>query len=486
VRRVEPCLDLESIAPMSLRVSRPLLTCPSRASHGEAAITALGVAPAVAFALDAMPALRAPCMIWVTRVRVVPSIWSSVTPSITAAPAITTSLSSCLTWPGPSAITPAASRTWLSDWLLRTVCLTKAPVGTSGATSASSFPSPPSRTGSKRLAKKKWDTLQTDYLDEALADFSGYLAIDEVYDGSFCILSVVDNRRYNRLSCRVLDHKPTQDAVRTYLKKFKEQLDKRGLLVQGITTDGSSLYPKILKELWPDVPHQLCVFHILKEITKAVLHALAKLRKEMRAQIPKQKRGRPKKQDKAQTRRIKRLQQRVAELFEQRYLFVRHHLSAAEKKRLKKLLRGQPQLRALRAIMDEVYRLFDRRCKSATALQRLAKLRQRVRRFKRLGQALTTLNSPNLEKALLFLDDKLLGATSNAVERANRRFRKAQQSIYSVRTKQHLQQRLALDMNRELRAAKRARTLKTLHHARSDPDSGHRCCYSLEKEGKIG
>ncbi len=126
--------------------------------------------------------------------------------------------------------------------------------------------------------------------------------------------------------------------------------------------------------------------------------------------------------------------------------------------------------------MDEVYRLFDRRCKTATALRRLEKLRQRMRRFKRLARALAVLHSPNLEKALLFLDDKLLGATSNAVERSNRRFRKAQKSIYSVRTKEHIEQRLALDMNREQRAAKRARTLKTLHHARSDPESGHCWC----------
>jgi hypothetical protein len=311
------------------------------------------------------------------------------------------------------------------------------------------------------------------YLDEALANFSGYLAMDEVYDGPFGILSVVDNRRCNRLAFRVLEHDPTQDDVRAFLKEFKGQLDERGLAVRGITTDGSSLYPKVLKELWPDVPHQLCVFHVLKEITKAVLHALAKLRKEMKAKIPKQRRGRPSKEHKAAARRIQRLKQGVAELFEHRHLFVRHHLSVAQKTLLKKLTRGRPQLRALRAIMDEVYRLFDRRCKTATALRRLEKLRQRVRRFKRLGRALAPLHSPNLEKALLFLDDKLLGATSNAVERANRRFRKAQRSVYSVRTKRHLEQRLALDMNREQRAGKRARTLKTLHHARSDPESCH-------------
>ncbi len=318
--------------------------------------------------------------------------------------------------------------------------------------------------------------METDYLDEALVDFSGYLAIDEIYDGPHCILSVVDNRRYNRLACRVLDHDPTHKDIRAFLGEFKEQLAKRDRSLRGITTDGSPLYPKILKELWPNIPHQVCEFHVLKEITKTVLRALAKLRKEMKTRIPKQRRGRPNKRDQAQTRRIKRLQRRVAELFEHRYLFVRHHLSPAQKKLLKKLLRGKPQLRALREIMDEVYRLFDRRCQMATALARLTKLRQRVRRFKRLGRALAKLNSPLLEKALLFLDDKLLGATSNAVERSNRRFRKAQQSIYSVRTKPHLQQRLALDMNREQRAAKRAQTLKTLHHARSDPDSGHCCC----------
>jgi hypothetical protein len=56
-----------------------------------------------------------------------------------------------------------------------------------------------------------------------------------------------------------------------------------------------------------------------------------------------------------------------------------------------------------------------------------------------LGRSLDKLKSPTLEKALEFLDDKLLGATSNAVERSNRRFRKAQNSIYSVRTKEHLE-----------------------------------------------
>jgi hypothetical protein len=316
-------------------------------------------------------------------------------------------------------------------------------------------------------------SITTTYLDEALANFSGYLAIDEVYDGPFCILSVVDNRHYNRLAFRVLDHDPTQDDVHAFLSEFKGQLDRRGLSVLGVTTDGSALYPKVLKELWPDARHQLCEFHVLKEITQAVLHALAVLRKEMTAQIPKQPRGRPSKEREGQAWLIANRKRRVAELFEHRYLFVRHHRSGAQQKQLRELTYGRPELRTLRRIMDEVYRLFDRRCRTQTALKKLQKLRRRVRRFKKLGQALKKLNSPMLEKALEFLDDKLLGATSNAVERANRRFRKAQKSIYSVRTKEHLEQRLALDMHREQRAAKRQQTIQTLHDDRSKPDSLH-------------
>jgi hypothetical protein len=169
----------------------------------------------------------------------------------------------------------------------------------------------------------------------------------------------------------------------------------------------------------------------------------------------------------------------VAELFEHRHLFVGHHLSAAQRQLLHKLTPGLPQLRTLREIMEEVYRLFDRRCKTQTALKKLERLRRRVRRFKKLGKGLNKPKSPTPEKALVFLDDRLLGVTSNAVERANRRFRKAQQSIYSVRTKEHVEQRLALDMQREQRTPKRQQTAETLHRARSKPGSLHETCYSV-------
>jgi hypothetical protein len=290
-----------------------------------------------------------------------------------------------------------------------------------------------------------------------------------LYDGPFCVLSLVDNWTFTRLMFRVLETDPTQDDIRALLRDFKAHLDARGLQLRGVTTDGSNLYPAPLAEIFPEVPHQVCRFHVLKEITQAVLHALAKLRKEMKARLPKRPRGRPKKDQSREVRRVKRQEQRINDLFEHRHLFVRRKLTAAEAQTLRRITRGLPQLRALRSIMDEVYRLFDRRCRAATALARLAKLRSRVRRFKRIGRALEKLYTPNLGKALTYLDDKLLPGTSNAVERGNRRYRKAQRSVYSVRTAEHIRQRIALDMHREQRSGDRLRTTKTLHQARAGP-----------------
>jgi hypothetical protein len=45
--------------------------------------------------------------------------------------------------------------------------------------------------------------MDADYLDWALADFSGYIAVDELYDGPFCVLSIVDNRTFKRLLYQV-------------------------------------------------------------------------------------------------------------------------------------------------------------------------------------------------------------------------------------------------------------------------------------------
>ena len=301
--------------------------------------------------------------------------------------------------------------------------------------------------------------IPTDYLDWALSDFSGYIAADELYDGPFCVLSIVDNRTFKRLSYHVLDRDPTQVDIEAFFRRFRQALEARGLTVQGITTDGSTLYPEPIAAVFGAVPHQVCQFHILHEVNKAILSAVAQERKRLAAGAPKLPRGRPSsKAAKRAARRKKRIKQKVGELFAHRYLFVQRRLSPSERATLQRICRGWPQLRSLRGLMEEVYRLFDRRCRMATALAKLEKLRARLRRFGRLRKVLKKLLAPGLEKALVFLDERLLGATSNAVERGNRRYRKMQKTVYRVRTQRAIEGRLALDLLREQHAQGRAQT----------------------------
>jgi len=324
------------------------------------------------------------------------------------------------------------------------------------------------RTGSKQRGGKNEVAIKTDYIDKALSDFSGYIAADELYDGPFCVLFIVDNHKFRRLHYEVLDHNPTNEDITRFFRRFKQMLDARGLTLKGITTDGSPLYPDPIAEVFGKVKHQSCQFHIIKEITKDILKAVTRVRRQLKQKKTKRSRGRPCGQQAKQIgRKNKQVQKKIAELFEHRHLFVKHTVTHKEKKILQRITRGLDQLRTLRAIMDEVYRLFDRRCRMDTALEKLVKLRRRIKRFSTLKDTLKKLSSPNLEKALTFLDDSLLPATSNAVERANRRHRKMQKSIYRVRTRDHISQRIAIDMQRDVYTDGLKMTISTLHWNRN-------------------
>ena len=305
-----------------------------------------------------------------------------------------------------------------------------------------------------------------------LADFSGYIAADELYDGPYCVLSIVDNRHFKRLIYAVLDHNPTHEDMARFFRRFRHALNKRGLRLRGVTTDGSPLYPEPLAQIFRGVRHQVCEFHVIKEINKEILKAVTAARRDLKKRLPRLKRGRPASKAARRAARLKKkLQDKISDLFEHRYLFVKHSLTPKEKKIFLRITRCFRPLRNLRSIADQIYRLFDRRCRTETALEKVAKLRRYVRRFKTLCQTLKKLFTPNIEKALAFLDDALLPSTSNAVERGYRRHRKMQKNIYRVRTQEHISQRIAMDMQRDEQASGRSRTIAMLHNVRN----GARC-----------
>jgi hypothetical protein len=148
---------------------------------------------------------------------------------------------------------------------------------------------------------------------------------------------------------------PTPEDIRAFLGRLQTALVARGLTLCGVTTDGSALYPEPLREVFGQVRHQICQFHVIKDIVKAVVGAVARARKALAATQPKLPRGRPSTQAaKAAARTKKRLAAQGAALFTHRSLFVQRHLNKTERKTLWRVSRGLPQLHALRAVMDQV------------------------------------------------------------------------------------------------------------------------------------
>jgi len=226
------------------------------------------------------------------------------------------------------------------------------------------------------------------FLEWALEAFSGYAAVDELYEGPYCVLSAVANRHYKRVWYEVLDHDATHTDIAAFLGRLKTALDERGVALKGITTDGSALYPEPIRIVFGDVPHQLCPFHMIKDLTQGVLQAVAKERERLARSTPKVKRGRPSSKEQAarrSARKSKSIQQKISDLFQDRFLFVKRHVKPSERKRLLHMTRGLPHLRKLREIMEHMYALFDRRCRTQTALDKLKKLRQWVKRFTWIG-----------------------------------------------------------------------------------------------------
>ena len=162
---------------------------------------------------------------------------------------------------------------------------------------------------------------------------------------------IVDNRTFKRLSYHVLDRDPTQVDVEAFFRRFRQALEARGLTVQGITTHGSTLYPEPIAAVFGAVPHQVCQFHILHEVNKAVLSAVAQERKRLAAGAAQIAAG-PSQLEGGQARparRKKRIEQKVGELFGA-LLPVRPagRLSPSERAMLQRISRGWPHLRSLR------------------------------------------------------------------------------------------------------------------------------------------
>ena len=107
---------------------------------------------------------------------------------------------------------------------------------------------------------------------EVLDRFSGTLCVDELHLGRFTLLLATDPLADLPVAF-ALASKNDQDHMRRFLRNLKNW----GLVPEVVVTDGSNLYPAMLEELWPDAEHQLCVFHVIKDINKLILDAVRRM-----------------------------------------------------------------------------------------------------------------------------------------------------------------------------------------------------------------
>jgi hypothetical protein len=288
--------------------------------------------------------------------------------------------------------------------------------------------------------------------------FSGVLGVDELHLGEYTLLLATDP-----ITDRVIGYSLVRVNDQPHMRCFLRTLQYWGFQPKVVVTDGSNLYPAVLKEVWPEAKHQLCVFHVLQDVTTKVLDAVRRLRRGQARRGNggrKRRRGRPSKgQQRRRQRRGPTLKEKAAFVYKHRYLIVKRpeNLSAREQKHLSQLFEYLPELRTLRSFCLEVYQLFDTEQVARLARRRRTLLLKKAeyQQVAELEKAMGLLDKDKFDKMIAFLESPTgqRVRTNNHVERTNRKLRFDEKVRYKFRTWRSLDRFLRLRLDRLARAA---------------------------------
>jgi len=226
-----------------------------------------------------------------------------------------------------------------------------------------------------------------------------------------------------------------------HTRRFLNNLKAHGFLPQVVVTDGSNLYPTVLADLWPQARHQLCVFHVLKDINAHVFDALRRLRRRHAATGGrKRRRGRPRKNRKhSRTRRGPTRKEQAHYVWKNRHLITTRpeNLDGHQRRRLSRVFEYLPALRGLRDFVLQVHRLFDpEQSPHQAACRRAALVRDAgYQADPDLAKALAMLTADKFAKMAAYLRRPAAERvrTNNHVERTNRRLRHFEKVRYKWR-----------------------------------------------------
>jgi hypothetical protein len=290
-----------------------------------------------------------------------------------------------------------------------------------------------------------------DYRQWTLANFSGTLCIDELHLGHRTLLLATDP-----LSDFPVAFALVRSNDQDHMRRFLNNLKNWGFSPKVVVTDGSNLYPALLAELWPEARHQLCIFHVLKDINDCVFDALRRLRRRLAAQSKRKRgRGRPTKaQKRARARRGKTQKEQAYFIWKHRHLIVTRpsELNGHERRWLSQMFAALPALRTLREFVLKVYRLFDPKQSPHQARCRRAALvaSPEFQAIPELARALAMLTPDKFDKMIAYLHSpaRKRVRTNNHVERTNRRLRYFEKVRYKWRRRRTIIRFIVLAIDR--------------------------------------
>ena len=310
----------------------------------------------------------------------------------------------------------------------------------------------------------RWKVAQLDFAAHrqlVLAKFSGTLCVDELHLGRFTLLLATDPLADLPVAAALVRRNDAE-----HMRRFLRNLGTWGLRPRVVVTDGSNLYPGALAEVWPGARHQLCVFHVLKDLNDLILQAVRRLARALARRGNagrKRRRGRPRKAHQAARAAAgPTLKEKAGFILKHRFLIVKNtsDFDKAMWQALVQLFEYLPELRTLWHFAGAVRDLFEKEGRVQTLWQRRAALLrdEDYQQVPELVQALALLERGKFQKMVAFTSGAA-GAkmrTNNHVERANRRLRFWEKVRYKWRRRRWVVRFVLLALDRWWQQAARA------------------------------
>src|SRR5216684_2161965 len=87
------------------------------------------------------------------------------------------------------------------------------------------------------------------------------------------------------LTGRVLSAENVTSSETAVMKALLAPVERLGVKILGTITDAQESELLAVEELWPDVPHQVCQFHVLRDASKAAFEADKQVKTAMRKRL---------------------------------------------------------------------------------------------------------------------------------------------------------------------------------------------------------